>query len=208
MDSSERTGCLLFAIPRALLGRRAPAALPDGIALPELDTTAADPADLPALVRARNAARQCDALLRKADLGSVATLDAGRELAGLVGRVYAMGPALKGARAFVQAHSPDRVARERADLELEMIGSSPAQIREMKQAIAALDERTTHAGSVQQEIDRLSARLVAAAAELEALHARLGASLGSPDLVHEVRAWHQSASLAMNAFIETVGELE
>lgn len=208
MSTSERSGCLLFAIPRALLGGGGRAALPDGLRLPELDTAATDPADLPALVRARNAARGCDALMRKADLGELATQDAARELVGLVGRIYAMGPALKQARAFVEQHSPDRVARERADLELDLVGSSAARIREIKAAINALDERSRHAGTVQLEVDRLSARLVSAAAELEALHARLGSQLGSADLVHEVRAWHQSAELAMDAFAKTVGELE
>lgn len=208
MASSARPGCLLFAIPRALLGGGAATALPDGLMLPELDTQAVDPIDLPALIKARNAARRCHELVKKADLGSGPTRDTARELTGWVERVYAMGPALKEARVFVAQHAPDRVARERADLELDLVGSTPAQIRSLKAAMAALDERAVHAGTVQTEIDRLSSRLVAAAHELEALHARLGATLGSGELVHELRAWHQSATLAVDAFVQTVGELD
>lgn len=207
MDARSRPGCLLFAIPRALVGTRPAAALPDGLALPELDTTRVDPADLPAMIKARNAARRCHERIVRADVAVVATRDAGRELVGWVTRIYAMGPALREARAFVVVHAPDKVARERAELELELIGGTPERARELAAAMKALDRRSQHAQVVRAEVDRLAARLVTAVAELEAFDARLGAALGSAELVHEARAWQQSATLAIEAFAATVGEV-
>lgn len=207
MDAPSRPGCLLFAIPRALVGRRPAAALPDGLALPDLDTAKVDPVDLPALIRARNAARRCHERIVRADVSSVATRDAGRELVGWVTRIYAMGPALRDARAFVVVHAPDKVARERAELELELIAGTPEQARELAAAMKALDRRSQHAQVVRAEVDRLAARLVTAAAELEAFDARLGAAAPFGDLVHEARAWQQSATLAIEAFATTVGEV-
>lgn len=207
MPSSARPGCLLFAIPRMLLGGGAAGALPDGLALPDLDTATVHPSDLPAMIKVRNAARQCHALLEKANLGDGATRDAGRELVGWVIRIYAIGPRLKQARGFLVRHATDTVALERAELELELVGSSPERIRELKAAMKALDERARHSKTVAAEVDRLSARLISAAAELEALHARLGSALGSDDLVHEMRAWHKATELALDAFAKTVGEI-
>ena len=203
---STAPGCLLFALPRRLMGRSPVAALPDGLALPVLDTATVDPLDLPAAIRARNAARACRERLLRAGLSPLVTRDAGGELVGFVERVYAIAAELKRARAFVITHGADEVARRRADLELELIGASPAAIPGLKSALKALDQRGRHASVVQGEIERLVARLQAAVAELEALQAKLEA----PDaeaLIHEVRAWHQSAKLALDAFVQTVGEL-
>ncbi|NCG21665.1 MAG: hypothetical protein GWP91_21835 [Rhodobacterales bacterium] len=206
--SSEPSGCLLFAIPRVLLGASSFKALPDGLALPRLDVGTVSPKDLPALIKVRNAGRACEALLCKADLGDVATGDAARELAKWIGGIYAIGAKLKSARAYVLLHAPDRVAREQADLELEMVGASAAAIPLLRKQLGALKERAVHAQAVCAQIEALQIRLQMSASEVEALHARLGRALGSEDLVHEVRAWRQAASLALDAFVDTVGELD
>lgn len=206
--SAKPAGCLLFAIPRALLGASSPKALPDGLALPRLDVEAVSPEDLPALIKTRNAARACESLLRKADLGHVATGDAARELSKWIGGIYAIGAKLKAARSYIVLHAPDRVAREQADLELEMVGASAAAIPLLRRQLESLKERGAHAQAVSLQVEALQIRLQTSATEVEALHARLGRALGSEDLVHEVRAWRKSANLALDAFVETVGELD
>ena len=207
METSQRPGCLLFAIPRVMLGRSAPAALPDGLTLPTLDTASIDPIDLPRVIRVRNAARSCHQHIRKAKLAESATLDAGRELVGWIASLYSVGARLREGRAFVLEHGPDKVARLKAEVELELLEASFDQIPQMKRQLKALDEHAGHTASVRDEVAQLQRRLETAAVELEALSARLGTEIGTLEFVHELRAWHSSTDLALEAFSDTVGEL-
>jgi len=208
MNGVEGRGCLLLALPRALLGGRQVPALPEGLALPVLDTQTIAPEDLPVLIRARNASRVCHGLVQRVAAEGASGHAVGEEFVGLVGRIFQMGAGLQRARGFVSDHHPDKVARDRADLELELVGASSEQIPELRHAFKALDARAAQVADVQREVERLATRLASTTEELEGLRERL-ADAGDPEgLLHEVRAWHQSAALAIEAFDETVGSLQ
>lgn len=206
--ADEARGCLLFAIPARILGGRRPKLLP-GPNLPALDPSKTHRVDLPVLVKARRAAEGCVAALSRTQegVGPAVLRDVGEHLAGLLGHVYAMGERLAEGRRFLEAHDPDRLARERSELELELVGAQAGQIQDLKRAMASLERRAGHVGKVAQEVDQLASRLGAAVAELQELEARLAAELGSEELLYELRAYQQAAELALEAYNQTWREL-
>lgn len=205
-DSAQ--GCLLFAIPARLLGRGR-TALP-GPVLPTLPTSRVHRDDLPALVAARKAAEGCVASVgaRRGDVADGVVADVAGKVAALLGHVYAMGERAAEARAYLDAHAPERLARERTDLEMELVGASADQIVQLKRTLASLERRAASVGKVDGELARLKGRMGAAVAELKELEARVGAELGADDLMHELAAHQQAAELALQAFGETWKELE
>ncbi len=207
--SAQRTGCLLFALPRALLSRARPA-LSQGVSLPHFPADRFHREDLPALVRARRSAEACRGWLygKTHDISPVVIDGVAREVAGLTSRIYDIGIRLAEGRAFLVEHSADQLAHERAELELRRLEAHAHQLVELKRAHDALERRASLVGQVEAEVSRLSARLVSAAAELSELGARLGSLVGSEDLDHELRAYQRSAELALEAFAATWKELE
>ncbi len=140
--------------------------------------------------------------------GSAVVVEVAAQVVGVVSSLDAVARRLGEARAFIQRHRPDALARERADLELSMIGASPAAIREHRRSLESLEARARLAGELGHRIETLTARLASGGHELEALHARIGASLGDDLLMHELRAYQASARAALDAFEEAWREIE
>lgn len=207
--TSERSGCLLFALPRALLSTTR-VALPDHARLPALDAARVHRDDLPALVRARRAGQACLDDVRTVGGGApphVVAEVSGR-VVDVVGALEAVAHRLAEARQFIERHGSDALARERTELELSMIGASAAAIREHRRSLDALNERARLAGDLQHHIGTLVLRLDAGGHELEALHARVGSQLGDETLLHELRAYQTSARAALDAFQDAWREVE
>lgn len=208
MSGSPR-GCLLFAVPARVLGVGRPA-LSAARSLPVLDTQRIHRADLPTLVRARVAAERCFGVLKRQGHRVAEPMRSEIEvhLIGLVGGIYAMGLSLGEGRRFLDAHSAERLARERTDLELELVGASAERLVELKQVAAALERRASSVGRLEDQVATLSSRLEGAVAGLQEIEARQMEWLGTETLVHTLRAWEQSATLSLDALAATMAELE
>ncbi|HHO49579.1 MAG TPA: hypothetical protein ENK18_01620 [Deltaproteobacteria bacterium] len=202
---SNRNGCFLFG----LSGRSTQAVLPDSAALPRLTAARFHDTDMPALRRAQLAAHRSQQSLLSKDHGvsDKVTLDLCRELSQLLQAIHRLGEHLAEARGFLLRNDTDHLARERTELELRRLGADAAQLVALKQAEAALGERAVLVERVRGEVGGLEARLVAAGQELEALCARIEARSNTEDLAHELRAYQQSAGLALDAFEATRAEL-
>lgn len=201
---SNRNGCFLFG----LSGRSAQPMLPDGAVLPKLTASQFHRDDMPALRKAQVAAHRAQQHLISKDHGvsEAVTFDLCRELAQLLTAIHQLGSHLAEARTFLARNDTDALARERTELELRRLEADAAQLVALKKAEAALSARAALAERVRGEVAGLEGRLVAAGQELEALCARVEART-TDDLVHELRAYQQSASLALEAFEATRAEL-
>lgn len=206
---TERSGCFLFGIPAAILGTRSSPRLTAAAKMPRLDPSSVHREDLPALVRARNAAAsvQKHILASPKDLSLEVREDVLHNVSRLLGAIYTLGTRLKEGRQFLETHSADGLSREKAELEMQLVGASVDEIREIKGAMTRLDERAARSGEVASVVDTLRARMVSAGDEIQALDTRLGTVLGTEDLEHELRAYQQSAELALDAFQRTWVEL-
>jgi hypothetical protein len=206
---NERRGCFLFGIPAMVLGTRRSPALSSAIDLPKLDVAKVHRADLPALVKARKAAESVRKQVLSSDkqISAEVRADVMSKVSLLLEAIYALGERVLQGREFLEKHGPDGLAREKAELEMELIGASVVQIREVKSAMDRLEERAAHSGEVIEALDKLKARMISAGAELQALDARLGSVLGTEILEHELSAYQQSADLALDAFQQTWTEL-
>ncbi len=196
-----RRGCLLFAFPSG------GPALPDGARLPALPRSRIHRHDLPAAERAQRAAEGAQGALLRDDVPAAVLTDLGRELAQLLGSVHTLAERLAEARGFLGRNDPDLLARERAEIELKRLEAGAAELLELKRSSAALEERSALADRVRGQIGTLEARLAAAGRELEALRARIESRSDAEELAHEVRAYHRSAVLALEAFEATRREL-
>ena len=207
--AKERRGCFLFGIPGLLLGTGKSRALSAAEDLPKLDMSRVHRDDLPALVKARRAAESIRKHVDTSNkrVSAEVRADVMSKVARLLGAIYGLGERVLEGRDFLDKHGPDGLAREKADLELELMGASVVQIREIKAAMSRLDERASHSDKVVGAMEQLRARMISAGAELQALDARLGAVLGTEELEHELRAYQQSAELALDAFQQTWIEL-
>jgi hypothetical protein len=114
---------------------------------------------------------------------------------------------LSAARRFLERNDPDKLAREKADLELRRLGASAAEILALRAASEALASRASLADRVRSEIGTLEARLTAAGQELEAFRARVEAHSSAEALDHELTAYVRSARMALEAFERTRKEL-
>ncbi len=199
----------MFGIPGMLLGVRKSKALTGAVELPKLDPSKMHRDDLPALVKAKKAAEsvQKRVLGSKKAISAEVRADVMSQVAKLLGAIYALGEKIQEGKEFLDKHGSDGIAREKAEFEMQLVGASVAQIRELKSAMARLDERAAHSGEVSDALDKLQARMISAGAELQALDARMGAVLGTEELEHELRAYQQSAELALDAFQKTWTEL-
>lgn len=206
--ASEARGCLLFALPRLLVGRPKRAALTAATPLPKIDVRAVHREDLPAVVTVRRAAEGCRKALERADsrVSAEVRLEVMEQVGALFGSHLEIATRLMEARAYSHQHGVDEVARQKAELEMQLVGASVAEIKELKAAMVAVDQRASHTGAIDEAAARLRARLVAAGTELEAVQERLGSHLGSEELEHELRAYQRSADLALEAFTSTWSE--
>lgn len=166
---------------------------------------------MPALRKAQVAAHRAQQILVSKDHGVSESViaDLCRELSQLLGAIHRLGERLGEARSFLERNDADALARERTDLELRRLEADASQIIALRKAAASLDERASLAERVRGEVGGIESRLVASGQELEALRARIeaGAADSAEDLSHELRAYHQSASLALDAFESTRSEL-
>lgn len=177
--------------------------------------------DRPALNRAGKAAEGCiDALYDTSgnprELGEAVAREVAGEVQQLLGKIQELGQQLTEARAYVKRHDPDGLARQQADLELQMEESSNLDERgSLAEAMAALEERARHAATVTQEVRTLSARLTAATNVLETLQARLSRMAVDPsestvrtdEVLGEVREHQEDARRALEAYAATAREL-
>jgi hypothetical protein len=197
---AERAGCLSL-----LLGRSAPKGLTSG--LPRLEASSVHPLDRAAAQRAWRAAEAAHAAFVRADVPEVAIADLAARLSELLGVVHKIVQDLSAARRFLERNDPDKLAREKADLELRRLGASAAEILALRAAGEALSTRVSLAGRVRTELGTLEARLVSAGQELEAFRARVEAKNSAESLGHELGAYLRSAEMALEAFERTRKEL-
>jgi hypothetical protein len=197
---AERAGCLSL-----LLGRGATKSLTSG--LPRLETSSVHPADRAAAQRAWRAAEAAHASFARVDVPDIAVADLAARLSDLLGVVQKIVQDLSAARRFLERNDPDKLARERADLELRRLGASAAEILALRAATDALATRASLADRVRVEIGTLEARLVSAGQELEAFRARVEARNSAEALGHELGAYLRSAQMALEAFERTRKEL-
>ena len=198
---SERSGCLSL-----LTGGRAIPRL--GLGLPKLDSSEIHPTDRPVVARAQRAAEGAHAAFAGPGVPDVAVADLAGQLAKLVGAVHGLARGLSRARRFLERNDPDKLARERAELELRRLGASAAEVLALRTATQALEDRSRLADRVRGDLVSLVARLASAAQELEAFRARVEARAAAEELGHELGAYLKSAELALETYERTRLELE
>ncbi|MCB9683914.1 MAG: hypothetical protein H6738_01830 [Alphaproteobacteria bacterium] len=192
-------GCLSLLVPV----RSAPTTR----ALPLLSEAEVHPKDRAALRRARTAAEGALASIRGAGAPDIAVDDLTTKLGALLGGLQRLAEDLGRARRFLEQNDPDRLARQKADLEMRRLTASASEIVPMRAEAKALEERELLAGRVRSELVALEARLAAAGQELEAFRARVQARTAIDELGHEVDAYQRAAEAAFEAFRATRAEL-
>ena len=198
---SERSGCLSLFV-----GARGARRLGSG--LPQLDPSEIHPSDRAALGRAQQAAEGIHAAFAGPSVSGVAVADLASQLGKLLGVVHALARDLLRARRFLERNDPDRLARERAELELRRLGASAAEVLALRTATQALESRSRLAEQVRGELVALGARLVSAAQELEAFRARVEARSSAEELGYELASYLQSAEQTLLLHEQTRRELE
>lgn len=193
-------GCLLSLLP---LG--APR-LASG--LPRLEASAVHPSDRAALLRAQAAAEAAHRAFQRPDVPDLAVADLAEQLSKLLDVVHRLARELAAARGFLVRNDPDRLAKERTDLEMRRLGASAAEILALRSASEALAARSRLVDQVRGDLATLVARLEAAGQELEAFRARVEARTDAEQLGHELVAYRQSALSALEAYDRTRRELE
>jgi len=178
--------------------------------MPRLDHTQVHRDDLPALVTARNAAESVQKHIvgSRKEISPAVRADVLTNVARLLSAVYTLGAKIRDGREFLDKHGPDGVSREKAELEMQLLGASVPEIREIKAAMKRLDERAARSADVARAVATLRARMISAGSELNALDARLGAVLGTEALGFEIQAYQQSVDLALDDFQRTWGEVD
>jgi hypothetical protein len=198
---AQPRGCLLSLLPLGSAPRL-------GGGLPRLQASAVHPADRPALVRAQSAAEGAHGAFQRPDVPDVAVADLADQLGKLLDVVHRLARELKAARDFLVRNDPDRLAKERTDLELRRLGASASEILALRSATEALDARARLVEQVRGDLATLVARLEAAGQELEAFRARVESRTDAEQLGHELIAYRQSALMALEAYDRTRRELE
>ncbi|MEZ4241467.1 MAG: hypothetical protein R3F59_36020 [Myxococcota bacterium] len=194
-------GCLLSFLPGASQPRL-------GAGLPKLAVGEVHPADRAALGRAQRAAEGAHAAFQRPDVPDIAVADLAEQLSKLLDVVHRLARELKAARGFLSRNDPDRIAKERTDLELRRLGASAAEILALRSATEALDARARLVDQVRGDLPTLEARREAAGQELEAFRARVEARTDARELGFELTAYRESALLALEAYDRTRRELE
>lgn len=198
---SQRSGCLSL-----LVGARGLRRLGSG--LPRLEPSVVHPEDRAALNRAQQAAEGAHAAFSDPSVPDVAVADLANQLGKLLGVVHELARGLLRARRFLERNDPDRLARERAELEMRRLGASAAEVLALRTATLALESRSRLAEQVRSELVTLGARLAAAGQELEAFRARVEARTTAEELGHELSSYLRSAELALEMYERTRLELE
>jgi hypothetical protein len=198
---TDRSGCLSL-----LMGARGVRRI--GVGLPRLDLSAVHASDRPALMRAWKAAEGAHTAFADPSVPDVAVADLASQLSKLLGVVYGLALGLMKARRFLERNDPDKLARERADLEMRRLGASAAEVLALRTATQALESRSRLADQVRSDLVTLGARLSSAGAELEAFRARVEARAAAEELGHELGAYLKSAELALEDYERTRLELE
>jgi len=205
---SDAPGCFLFGVLGALTGGSKPAlaAMPP---LPKLVAARMDRADLPALVRARNSAESCYAVLRskRAVVGEEVLRDVGLKVSEILASLYGLGERLSDARRFLVEHAPEKLAAKRTQLELDEMEAGADQLREIRATQAALDKRSEAARTVAADVRKMAGRLGTGVEELGALSAELAARLGDAGLIGELESRQRAASDAADALEATLREI-
>lgn len=198
---NERKGCLLSLFP-------GPSQARIGSGLPRLPVSEVHAADRPALQRAQTAAEAAHRAFSGPAVPDAAVADLSEQLGKLLDAVHRLAKELGRVRGFLVAHAPDKLARERTDLEMRRLGASASEILALRTASEALAERARLAEQATADVATLSARLIAAGQELEAFRARVEARTDSEQLGHELAAYRESALRALEAYDRTRRELE
>lgn len=175
--------------------------------LPRLDASKVHPTDRAAAERAWRAATASAVAFSRPEVPDVAIADLSAKLSQLLDAVQRITSDLCAARRFLERNDPDKIAREKTDLELRRLGASASEILALRAASDALATRSSLAERVRREIDTLQARLFSAGQELEAFRARIEASNSAEALSHELSAYLRSAELALDAFERTRAEM-
>ena len=200
-SSAQRSGCLLALLPWASPPKRL------GFALPRMTPSEVHPADCPALAKAQQAAEAAEAAFAGAEVADIAVADLADKLGSLLGVVHRLARELKDARAFLVANDPDKLARERTDLEMRRLGASAAEILALRTATEALATRSRIADQVRADVATLEARLIAAGHDLEAFRARVVARSAGDQLVQELADQTRAAEDVLEAWERTRTEM-
>jgi hypothetical protein len=215
--STERPGCLLLfplvAIASVVGGKRQIA----GPTLPVVPWARIDPADRPAVQKARAAAEAAVAALgaSRKDLAPAVIGDVSTQVGRLLGRVIAVAEEIARARAFVRQNDPAALGKERAEIEVRAVGVGLNEKRALDETLASLADRARHAATVSGEIGVLQARLLAAVASMESLTARLQRAALTADEATEraqqaladLKAQEHDAERALAAYAATAREI-
>ncbi|MEQ1568039.1 MAG: hypothetical protein ABMA64_20535 [Myxococcota bacterium] len=198
---SEPRGCLSLLVPRVADAPRL------GVGLPKLDLASVHPSDRGAMTRAQRAAEAAHAAFARSSTADAATADLASQLGAMLAALHRLGRELKEARDFVAQNDPDRLARERTDLEMRRLGASAAEILALRTAADSLAARARLSEQVRGQVATLSARLTATGHDLEAFRGRVATAPG-PDLGHELSAYLRSAELILEAHEQTRREID
>ncbi|MEQ1506434.1 MAG: hypothetical protein ABMB14_29675 [Myxococcota bacterium] len=199
---AERSGCLSLLVPPAALRSLG------GSGLARIDPSTVHPLDRPALARAQAAAEAAHRAFTTPDAPEIAVADLADRLSKLLAVVHRLAVELARARRFLERNDPDRLARERTDLELRRLGATAGEILALRTASEALSTRSRLAEQVRGDLATLTARLHAAAAELEAFRARVEARTDAAALGLELATARDAAQSALDAYDRTRRELE
>jgi hypothetical protein len=199
--ASERSGCLLALLPRAAAPKRL------GSALPTLSVSEVHPADRVALAKAQKAAEAAQTSFAQDGVADAALIDLADRLASLLTVVHRVVRELKDARSFLAANDPDKLARDRTDLEMRRLGASAAEILALRTATESLDQRSRLAEKVRSDVATLEARLVAASHDLEAFRARVVSRTTADELARELEEQTRAAQQVLEDWARTRTEL-
>lgn len=198
-------GCLgqLLAIPQSILG--GPKLLENKRTMPAIPRTAHQ-TDRPLINRIKKSASQCMDAVAKDD--SAAAWAVAEELVELVRRNWALAERLGEARRLIKQNDGDTLARRQTDIEMALVGADAAELRSLKMAQKALDRRRKLAIKLESDVQTMAGRLAQSAEEMDAFVLKIQDQIGSEDVLHEVRAYQQSANAAIDIFAKTKEELD
>ncbi|MBT3224061.1 MAG: hypothetical protein HN348_33755 [Proteobacteria bacterium] len=198
-------GCLgqLLAIPQSIIG--GPKLIENKRAIPPIPRTT-NQTDRPVLSRIHKSASQCVATITKDD--SAAAWAVAEELVELVRRNWSLAERLAEARRLVKQNDGNALARQQTDIEMELVGADAAQLRSLKMAQKALDSRRKLTIKLESDILTMAGRLAQSAEEIDAFVLKIQDEIGSEDVLHQVRAYQQSANAAIDIYVKTKEELD
>jgi hypothetical protein len=210
--ASSRPGCLgaLFGLTAGGQPRLT------GPSLPALVGTRYAVEDRTAVAAAHRTGERCIALLSADDapLPGPVSAEVTAEVVALVERVHALADTLTRGRKWLRDNDPDRLARQRAGHEIELLGAELEARPALQQTIDAVDARIAHSGEVRLRVGHMAEALARCAGQLEATEARIqrvllgpGDERGPAEVVRAVRDQAAAVDRAMAAYSATVDEL-